>query len=112
MDPNKEAAKRRLEAELSGLRFDGADKVMARAFPRSWPERIRAIWNMEIEIPVVPGGTALAVLLLLFAGYQANGPNRGNDGLEGRQLVEAGGSTYWKDEFDKAVANAQNQNEG
>ncbi|MDF2719401.1 MAG: hypothetical protein K0R28_6326, partial [Paenibacillus sp.] len=54
MDNDKEPVKARLDEELRDLRFQGAANVLARTHPRTWAERIRAIWNKEIEIPVVP----------------------------------------------------------
>ncbi|TNJ54506.1 hypothetical protein FE784_39900 [Paenibacillus hemerocallicola] len=112
MDNDKEPVKARLDEELRDLRFQGAANVLARTHPRTWAERIRAIWNKEIEIPVVPSGAAVAVLLLMLAIQQTANPDPEQAAPRNRQLVEAGGNTYWKDEFERAVANAENQNQG
>ncbi|MDF2715818.1 MAG: hypothetical protein K0R28_2743 [Paenibacillus sp.] len=112
MDKNKKPVKARLDEELRDLNFQGAANVLARTHPHTRAERIRAVWNKEIEIPVVPSGVAVIVLLLMLAIQQTANPDTEQAAARNRQLVEAGGNTYWKDEFERAVANAENQNQG
>ncbi|TMV47625.1 hypothetical protein FE783_21795 [Paenibacillus mesophilus] len=112
METPKETVKKRLDEELGSLQFTKTDGVLARTHPRTWAEHIRAIWNKDIEIPVVPSGAAVTVLLAMLAIHHAATPDQESAVPRNRQLVEAGGNTYWKDDFEKAVANAENQTKG
>lgn len=110
MSRDKESAKTRLDEELSELRFTEQADVLKRAFPKTRSERLRALWNKEIELPVVPGVTA-ALLLFVFLGIQRIPGSEPDPAVPpARQLVETGGNTYWKDELEKAVTHAENQN--
>ncbi|WP_158289265.1 hypothetical protein [Paenibacillus flagellatus] len=111
MNDGKETVKRRLDEELADVVFAGRDEVLRRAFPRTAFDRLLVIWNKDIEIPVVPGAALVAVLVLALAVYTGDGSNPDGAALRSRQLVEAGGSTYWKDELERAVADAENQNQ-
>ncbi|GAA3401699.1 hypothetical protein ACFFNY_13210 [Paenibacillus hodogayensis] len=102
------ALRERLREELEPLRFDAVEQVVRRTHPRTFGQRLRAWWNKELEIPVVPGGAAVAMVLFLFGIQQAASPHKRNEAAAGtRQLVEAGGSMYWKDQLEKAVPSAE-----
>ncbi|XID92737.1 hypothetical protein ACF3MZ_30515 [Paenibacillaceae bacterium WGS1546] len=96
----------KLDAELEEVRFGRADDVLRRTHPRTWRDRLRAFWNKEIEVPVLPLGLSFAVILAVTAASQLR--ERAGDGDAalpgGRELIEAGGNTYWKDDYERAVA--------
>jgi hypothetical protein len=109
---DKHSIKGLLEGEMSelGLQFDKTALVLERTHPKTLKARIAAFWNKEIaDVPVVPLGAAAAILLTLSA-VHINKQDPQKDGFQKRQLVEAGGNTYWKDEYEKAVAHNENQN--
>jgi len=102
-DSRNEQVKARLAEELGELHFMSHAQVLERTHPRTWPERLRALWNKELEIPVAPGGALVAMALLVFGWYQSDAPKPHNALWSKRQLVESGGSTYWKDQLDKVA---------
>ncbi|MFB9275693.1 hypothetical protein [Cohnella cellulosilytica] len=103
---------KRLREELDELRFGGQEDVLRRTHPRSWRDRLLALWNKELEVPVVPLGLSFAVLLAVVAASQLRGPDDGDDASTGRQLVEVGGNTYWKDDYERAVASIESDGQG
>lgn len=112
MSRDNKSAKTRLDKELGELHFMKQEEVLKQAFPATRSERLRALWNKEIELPVVPGAAA-ALLLFVWLGVQRSPPVSEPEHpapASVRQLVEAGGNTYWKDELEKAVTYAENQN--
>lgn len=112
MSMDKVSIKDRLEGELNelGLQFEQTTLVLDRTHPKTWKARIAAFWNKEIvDVPIAPLGAAAAILLTLSA-VNSTKQNPHEDGIQKGQLVEAGGNTYWKDDYEKAVAHNENQN--
>ncbi|TVY01194.1 hypothetical protein [Cohnella terricola] len=110
MNRERERIKNRLDEELGGLQFGGQEETLRRTHPRSWRDRLRAFWNKEIEVSLLPLGASLAVILAVAAIYQlsdAKNDSGDTDWRDGRQLVEAGGNTYWKDDYERAVASIE-----
>ncbi|MFC4597606.1 hypothetical protein [Cohnella hongkongensis] len=105
---------KRLREELEELRFGGQENVLRRVRPRSWRDRLLALWNKELEIPVVPLGLSFAVILAVVAAAQLRNPDGGEEdaSMDRRQLIEVGGNTYWKDEYEKAVASIESEGQG
>ncbi|ASA19434.1 hypothetical protein [Paenibacillus donghaensis] len=112
-DPNEQERaqmKRKLDEELGPVRFTGQDRVLRQTHPRSLGSRLHALWNKELEIPLRPVGALGAVLLV--AAFALN-PLRSSETPQPaqqpvqqsahRELIEAGGSTYWKDVYEQAV---------
>ncbi|GGD51472.1 hypothetical protein [Paenibacillus nasutitermitis] len=104
MKPEQHSFKRQLDEELDALRFTGHHKVRTRTHPRSWLERLRSIWNTELEIPLLPAGSAVLVLLAIAAVHEWQQSHTDENGTGNPQLIEAGGNTYWDDDYKKAVA--------
>lgn len=98
--------KKRLDEELGGLHYAGAERVLHRALrPRRRRQRLNDWWNKEIELPLLP----LAALCILLAGalLLTRSETLTEQPLavdEPRQLIEVGGNTYWKDDYERAVA--------
>ncbi|QTH41465.1 hypothetical protein J4772_28600 [Cohnella sp. LGH] len=105
---------KRLREELEELRFGGQEDVVRRTHPRSWSDRLLALWNMELELPIVPLGLSFVILLAVAAASQLR--SFSDDGSEAadnrRELVEVGGNTYWKDDYERAVAAIENKDQG
>ncbi|MBB3125799.1 hypothetical protein FHS19_000453 [Paenibacillus rhizosphaerae] len=97
--------KRTLEQELSEIRFTQAEEVLRATHPRSWRDRVRAFLNKELELPLVPLGTApLFLMAALFVYHLAEQPKTHPGGPQlHRELIEEGGSYYWKDEYERKV---------
>ncbi len=110
----RESMNKRLREELEELRFGGQEDVVRRTHPRSWSDRLLALWNMELELPVVPLGLSFVILLAVAAASQLR--SFSDDGSEAadnrRELVEVGGNTYWKDDYERAVAAIENKDQG
>ncbi len=107
MQQERETIHRRLKDELSEVYFDQTDLVLQRTHPRTWGQRIRMLWNREIELPLVPIGLAAAFLIGIAIFQQGADPQQG-DPLTPRQMVEAGGNIYWADAYEKAVSSREN----
>ncbi|WP_090117691.1 hypothetical protein [Cohnella sp. OV330] len=102
----------KLDEELEELRFLKGAEVLNRTHPRSLPAKLRALWNYEIELPLIPVGASFAVLLVIlfaaqFEEHTDQGDLAGDTPRADRQLVEAGGNTYWKDDYEKAVKSVE-----
>ena len=113
MDSERSGVKERLEEELGGLRFAGTERVIRLAHPKSRLARLRAWWNKELEIPLLPACAiviALTVILVLLPWHSAE-PTVDRDGRQ-RQLIDAAGNIYWKDEYERAVAMNEHNGEG
>ncbi|GIO70260.1 hypothetical protein [Paenibacillus cookii] len=112
MDLNRPDVKRELDRELAGLRFGNRQNVLERTHPNSLPGRLRAWWNKELELPVVPIGAALLLLLTAAFLYRAalypKGPLPGSETAFKRELVEEAGSVYWKDDLERRLALLEN----
>jgi len=107
MDRELESIRNKLDEEMGELRFSRAEDVLRRTHPRSWRDRLLAFWNKELEVPVLPVGLSLAVILAVVAADRLKGTGHGQEpgaAASERQLIEAGGNTYWKDDYERAVA--------
>jgi len=109
----RESMNKRLQEELGGLRFGGQENVLRRTHPQTWRDRLLALWNKELELPVVPLGLSFVVLLAVAAASQLRSSDDGSEAADNRrELVEVGGNTYWKDDYEKAVASIENKGQG
>jgi hypothetical protein len=112
----QERIRAKLEEELGELHFLKSAEVVARTHPRSLWSKLRALWNYELELPLIPIGTGLVVLLAIVLAAQLQDtadqaePTSSLPRTE-RQLVVAGGNTYWKDDYERAVADVEIKNE-
>ncbi|AWV32099.1 hypothetical protein MHH60_17885 [Paenibacillus sp. FSL H7-0716] len=112
MNTERNAVKKQLDEELKNLQFNGHDRVIKQTHPPTFGARLLALWNKEIEIPVKPIGAIGAIILIVSLTLhqpeikqqpQKNTPQRAN-----RELIEAGGNTYWKDIYEQAVKKHEN----
>jgi len=110
MKQEQELIRQRLDRELGELHFTHVEDVLERTHPYTWQARLRALWNKEIELPLFPLGVGIALILTVVMITQLEDDHRGANPtyLKHRQLIEAGGNTYWKDDYEKAV----NEGEG
>ncbi|OZB97728.1 hypothetical protein [Paenibacillus sp. XY044] len=98
--------KQALEQELSEIHFTQAAEVLRATHPRSWRDRVRAFLNKELELPLVPLGTAsLFLLAAAFVYHVVDQPKIHPVGSpqHRHELIEEGGSYYWKDEYERKV---------
>ncbi|MDO3411974.1 hypothetical protein QWJ34_19585 [Saccharibacillus sp. CPCC 101409] len=103
----RETVKRKLDEELNAVNFRAHDNVLRRTHPASLRARLSALWNREVEIPLRPAGIAFgaaALGLALILPYAARPPRDVQTTAPQRQMIEAGGSFYWKDLYEKAVS--------
>jgi hypothetical protein len=101
VDHEKERIKKQLEHELKHITFTNQQKVLARTHPVTRKEKLMALWNKEVEIPLLPVGTVLTLLFLAWGISTFDIEQK--TVLAERELVEVGGNTYWKDELEKVV---------
>ncbi|GMK40850.1 hypothetical protein PCCS19_39060 [Paenibacillus sp. CCS19] len=115
-EQEQELIRTKLEEELGELRFLRSAEVVARTHPRSMWTRLRALWNYELELPLIPIGASFALLIAIVFVAQLqekaehSEPTKDVPRAE-RQLVEAGGNTYWKDDYEKAVNDVEIKNQ-
>ncbi len=104
-EQERELFRRQLEEDLGELRFARTTEVLKRTHPRTWHARLDSLWNKEIELPLFPLGMSLALLVTIATVAQWKNSDTDEDASgEQRQLIQAGGNTYWKDDYEKAVA--------
>jgi hypothetical protein len=101
VENEKNKVKKQLEQELQNVRFTKHQEVMNRTHPVSFKHKLASFWNKEIEIPLLPIGAALTLLLFSW-GISGFNPEQQTTTPE-RELVEFGGNMYWKDELEKVV---------
>lgn len=103
----REAIKRQLDEELQTIHFEGHKRILKMTHPPTIGARLLALWNKEIEIPVKPigaiGAIILVVSLTLHQPEVKHQPQQSVQQHRNRELIEAGGNTYWKDIYEQAV---------
>jgi len=106
MNREKEKMKQQLDKELQHIQFTKQQEVLKRTHPVDFKERLASLWNKEIEIPILPVCTVITILFLSF-GFWGFTNEKEHQPLQ-RELVEAGGNVYWKDQLEKAVVIYEN----
>ncbi|MGG3279817.1 hypothetical protein [Paenibacillus solani] len=106
----------KINQELKEIHFQGADKVISRTFPKSGRESLASLWNKEIEIPAaVIGYVSASVLALVLGIYLWKDPvmkPAPTKSLQaGTELLEVGGSIYWKDQYERMVARLEDSDQ-
>jgi type VI protein secretion system component VasF len=111
-DREREAIRQQLEEELRPVTFTGHDRVLRQTHPLSLRARLSAFWNKELEIPLGTLGAAAALLvtgaLLFYAPRIETKEQQTVQMPRQRELIEAGGNTYWKDIYEQAVKQHEN----
>lgn len=107
MSTERETIKKQLDEELQGIQFTGHERVIKQTHPPTLRARLFALWNKEIEIPVMPIG-AIGVIFLVIAltlpQLKVEDSLKNSMQQSGhRELIVAGGNTYWKDIYEQAV---------
>ncbi|WP_019913044.1 hypothetical protein [Paenibacillus sp. HW567] len=107
MNSEREQIKQRLDEELCPLTFSGRERVLRQTHPRTLIARLRALWNMELVIPLRPLGACAAILMagavILYAPHSGIRELLTSPQPDKRELIEAGGNTYRKDLYEQAV---------
>lgn len=104
MPYKKEQVKKQLDHELSGLHFTSQKHVLEQLHAITWKEKVASFWNKEIELPLLP---ISAVFMLLIVGFGAKELLK-NPHIEEQTVIKAGGSFYWKDDFERMVLKNEN----
>jgi hypothetical protein len=114
MKTEREHCKRKLDEELGRMRFTKEAEVLGLTHPRTWRQKWGALWNKEIEVPLLPLGMSMAVIIAIMAVVQVRNSEINDETRQGdqRQLIEAGGNTYWKDQYERAVASLEGDSQG
>lgn len=105
MKQQKEVIKKQLNDELNHVKFTQHQKVLNRTHPVSVKGKLAAFWNKEIEIPLIP---VFATLSLLVFSLGLGMEHKQQTYSTSRELVEAGGNMYWKDELERVVVLREN----
>jgi hypothetical protein len=106
----RQSMRRRLDDELIHLTYDQQESILRRTHPRTWSERARAFWNREVELPLIPIGIVI-ILMMGWPVYQHVVPDmKDSINRSSRQMIEVGGSTYWKDAYERAMVQYENKN--
>lgn len=114
MSSEQEEIKHRLDEELSHLSFGGQAQVLKQTHPQAPLARLRALWNKELDIPLRPLGalSALFIAGALICFYPQSGTREQQASTQPvqaqRELIVAGGNTYWKDIYEQAVKRYEN----
>lgn len=115
MNGERESYKHKLDEELEEITLPIARRnaIIAQAYPKGWRAQLKAIWNTELEIPLLPAGAAFVLLLAAVVILKVQDSQTDLEGMTGqsvKEIIVVDGNSYWKDEFDKAVAMNENQN--
>ncbi|WP_079477093.1 hypothetical protein [Halobacillus salinus] len=94
--------KKELDYELRDEHFSSKKTVLEKACqPVALKERVRDLWNKEIEIPVVPLATSIVIALTMtVVPYTTKTPQPKSG------IVEIDGSYYWQDRVEELRENA------
>lgn len=116
MRNGKQDIAQKINQELEDIRFQSADKVISRTFPKSGRERLASLWNKEIEIPTAMIGYVSASVLVLVIGIylwkdSVMEPAPSVSLQAGTELLEVGGSIYWKDQYERMVAKLEDSDQ-
>ncbi|WP_217588256.1 hypothetical protein [Lentibacillus saliphilus] len=103
MTVEKNRIKAQLNDELAHYHFSKQENVLQRTHPITRRQKISAIWNKEITIPLLPVGAVCMTLLLMFGYKEIIVPNMRHTG-DKTELVEIAGNTYWKSDYERLVA--------
>lgn len=108
----RDAIKQQLDEELQPIHFEGHERVLKMTHPPTFRARLFALWNKEIEIPVKPIGAIVAIILVVSLSLHQpevkHQPQQSVQQQPNRELIEAGGNTYWKDIYEQAVKKHEN----
>lgn len=115
MDREQEIINQQLNQDLSDLHFTRHAEVLNKTHPRTWNERMRGLWNKELELPLVPLGTVcvffFVIIVLYHEAQQPRGAHQTITPPQQRELYRTGGNIYWKDEYERRVAGHENQDQ-
>lgn len=94
--------KKEVDHELQHERFSSKEDVLERVRkPVTLKEKIHAVWNKEIEIPVVPLATSIVLAVtMIVVPYTSKSPQPKTG------IVEIDGSYYWQDRVEELRENA------
>lgn len=113
MNYEREAIKQLLDDELNEVQFTAHERVIRQTHPPTFGARLSSLWNREIEIPIKPLGAIAVIVLItsltLLQPHIGVAPHvQSTQQPKQRELIEAGGNTYWKDIYEQAVKEHEN----
>lgn len=108
MNGARERFKNKLDQELEHIQFTKTTTVIEQVSSKTWGQRLRSLWNKEIEIPLVPMSiVGMLFVVIVFQPWQFIDRGEVLHHQE-RQLIEVAGNTYWKNDFEKLVILIEN----
>ena len=110
MTLERKRVREQLDEELSELRFQGHEEVLKRLQPVAWRERLRELWNREIEVPLVPVGLMVALIAgaSLWLRQPPSVQDTSADLPKKTELIEVAGNVYWKEDYERMIASVEN----
>ncbi|MFD2045094.1 hypothetical protein ACFSTA_15530 [Ornithinibacillus salinisoli] len=99
---DKRQFKKQLDKELASITFCKQNNVLDRAYPRTWKDKIRNLWNKEVEVPLLPI-SAVCVIIMFSFGYKEFYLNQHQVITNENVLIEVAGNTYWKEDLERAM---------
>ncbi|MGM0902217.1 MAG: hypothetical protein ACQEXB_14120 [Bacillota bacterium] len=108
MNREKEIIKQKLDDELRYVKFTRQEDVRNRINPVTWKNKLSSFLNKEFEVPLMPIFTAVTLLFLSWGIWKFTNENDPQPLLSQKELVEAGGNIYWKDQLERAVVLHEN----
>ena len=101
----KNQMKNRLDEELENIRFTKQADVLKKVYRPTWKDKLHLLWNKEISIPILPVSSAIVILLFGYGFFTISEFN--NQEEYPHETIEIGGSTYWKAEIERRLANEE-----
>lgn len=103
MKRQHQTIKQQLDNELEHLTFTKQRAVINHIQQQTWRQKCAAMWNKEIEVPLVPVTTVSFTLLLCF-GIAFSGDSDSTPAHSySDETIKVGGNVYWKEDFEELV---------
>ena len=96
----KKEIKKHLDMELKNLTFTKQADVLNQLHPTGWKMKLKRLWNKEISIPLLPVSSVFVLFILGYGFLNIYD----NQQFDDKELIELGGSTYWKNEVERRLA--------
>lgn len=113
MNEDQRRIQQKLDEELQNIVFTQSDSVLKKLQPKKPREHLKDFWNKEIDIPLFP---VAVITVLLFSMIGMNDLNHSRVNVRKpeitTQLIDVGGNTYRKSDYEKVVNRIENKGKG
>ncbi|BAC15313.1 hypothetical protein [Oceanobacillus iheyensis HTE831] len=103
MKRQQQTIKQQLDNELEQLTFTKQAVIIHHVQKQTWKQKCAAIWNKEIEVPLIPV-TSVSLVVLLSVGIAFSGDSDSTpENTHSYETIKVGGNVYIKEDFEELV---------